>query len=646
MPTQWYVSAAIAPGSGVGSFVDPGNLGDALLATGWAAAVAPGDSIFARLGTYARNGGFLLALRGTEANPITVRAYGGPYPVGERATLDRLTTDTSSPLLDMTPNVPQWVTFRDLEFTMSNVVRIGFGGRVNATNTHAVGIKYINCIVHDTQGTAFAHWAEGNKGELTGCIAYYNGYDDQATGRGTGDIVYLQSSVGFTKLIQENIGLHSLGQGFQIFGSDSSSQNIDGITTRGNVSYQNGDLSTFFATQGYTHQLVYLGGLPPVLGAVIDTNYTYLSSQAPNLGDNEIKAQSPVITNNYFAHGTQPNGDALILLDGGGTPNITGNSFYGPLSGFTCNQYGLNICAASNPTSGKVLVVQPNPYEPGRAHLIVYNWDASAIVSINPNANGTVLNPGDTYQVLDSIDYYGTPVIGTTLYNGGNITLPMTGLTVATPVGRPAPAHTAPTFAAFILQRITAGPAQPRAAQVSWSEMQTPLPPRAAQVSWAEADTPIPARAAQVSFAEADAPLPTRAAQISFAEADAPANRRAAISFAEADAPLPARAAAVSWTEMQVPSPPVPSPTSGSLARLGDPISHGGRITAGSGTMSVDALPVARKGDPALCTLHGAQTITGGSTIMSADGKAVARVGDAISCGATITGGSPTVVAG
>lgn len=81
-------------------------------------------------------------------------------------------------------------------------------------------------------------------------------------------------------------------------------------------------------------------------------------------------------------------------------------------------------------------------------------------------------------------------------------------------------------------------------------------------------------------------------------------------------------------------------------ARVGDPISHVGTITAGSPTTLVDGLALARTGDPANCSLHGAVTITGGSGTALDDGKAVARVGDALSCGATITAGSPTTEVG
>jgi uncharacterized Zn-binding protein involved in type VI secretion len=81
-------------------------------------------------------------------------------------------------------------------------------------------------------------------------------------------------------------------------------------------------------------------------------------------------------------------------------------------------------------------------------------------------------------------------------------------------------------------------------------------------------------------------------------------------------------------------------------ARVTDPTSHGGAITAGSPTVKVDGLAVARDGDAISCPIHGAGTITSGSPVAKADGIAIARVGDSTSCGATISSGSPTTEVG
>ena len=79
------------------------------------------------------------------------------------------------------------------------------------------------------------------------------------------------------------------------------------------------------------------------------------------------------------------------------------------------------------------------------------------------------------------------------------------------------------------------------------------------------------------------------------------------------------------------------------VCRVSDLISHGGTVIAGSSTMALDGLAVARVGDPATCATHGAVVILTGSPSMVLDGQAVARVGDTLSCGAALITGSPTM---
>lgn len=67
-------------------------------------------------------------------------------------------------------------------------------------------------------------------------------------------------------------------------------------------------------------------------------------------------------------------------------------------------------------------------------------------------------------------------------------------------------------------------------------------------------------------------------------------------------------------------------------------------VTAGSTTVTIDGMAVARVGDPLamhaapLCPPH-PRTIAAGSSTVMIDGAAAARVGDAISCGGVLQGG-------
>jgi hypothetical protein len=92
---------------------------------------------------------------------------------------------------------------------------------------------------------------------------------------------------------------------------------------------------------------------------------------------------------------------------------------------------------------------RPNKYEPGRGHVVVYNWDMTGAVSVDVSR---ILTPGSSYEVRDAQNYFGSPVAGGT-YRGGPITIPMTSTAVAAPSGSlpTAPVHTGPQFGAFVV---------------------------------------------------------------------------------------------------------------------------------------------------------------------------------------------------
>jgi hypothetical protein len=98
------------------------------------------------------------------------------------------------------------------------------------------------------------------------------------------------------------------------------------------------------------------------------------------------------------------------------------------------------------------VIVIPNSYEPGRANVIIYNTSGASTVQINLTQAG--LTNGQTYEIRDAENYFG-PLVRTGTYNSTSptVSIPMTGLTVAQPVGLPAPTHTAPEFGTFVVIR-------------------------------------------------------------------------------------------------------------------------------------------------------------------------------------------------
>jgi hypothetical protein len=113
--------------------------------------------------------------------------------------------------------------------------------------------------------------------------------------------------------------------------------------------------------------------------------------------------------------------------------------------------------SSSLPT-GKWIVVRPNKYEAKRANITIYNWGASSTVAVDLSS---VLKLGDQFVIRDAQNFYGNPIVSAT-YSGGTISIPMTGLTKASPNGFSTPAHTAPQFGVFVV--MLAGPPLPLSA--------------------------------------------------------------------------------------------------------------------------------------------------------------------------------------
>jgi hypothetical protein len=97
---------------------------------------------------------------------------------------------------------------------------------------------------------------------------------------------------------------------------------------------------------------------------------------------------------------------------------------------------------------GTQVIVRPNQYEPGRANLIVLNWDKLAEVAVDVSS---VLTTGTPYEVRNVQDYFGATVLRG-VYHGQPLRLPMTGLSIAQPVAsRTALKPSGPELNVFIL---------------------------------------------------------------------------------------------------------------------------------------------------------------------------------------------------
>ncbi len=418
---EFYVAPNGSP-SGNGSINNPWDLKTAL---NQPSAVHAGDTIWLRGGTYT-NPPWVSHLVGTAANPIIVRQY-----AGERARLDGNYAGNETTLIIL----GQYTWFWGFEVFNSDPTRYTSDGdwpprRGPGTQNSGQGTRMINMIVHDTsQGVLTGE--DATDARIYGNLFYYNGYDSPDRGHGHG--IYAQNVGSTPKPIYDNIIFQQFGWGIHAYGEGGHLDNLD---FQGNISFNNGGLS------GGWHTNILYGGLLLAHNPKLISNYTYNTAHQNNnnlgysAGSTGAKVQD-----NYFAS------DTALGVVNGSSMTITGNTFAGKTSGFSPGSFPDNTYYGSTLPTGVKVFIRPNAYEAKRANIAIYNWDLNTTVDVDVSG---ILSNGDGYEVRNAADFFGAPVLQGT-YSGGSLTLPMTGLSVATPIGVAAPAPTGPEFNVFVL---------------------------------------------------------------------------------------------------------------------------------------------------------------------------------------------------
>jgi hypothetical protein len=482
--------------SGTGSLTSPWDLQTALSQP---SAVRAGDTIWLRGGRYV--GTFRSALTGTAAAPIKVRQY-----PGERATLDGNAATTLAAAMDATTTVcplganiygPNSVIQIDSEeiylwgttlipnrgwngtapaphaagaAVITNTVTLavdgaytwfmGFeitnssGARSNPTtgslppdrlgfaiDANGPGTKIINMVIHDA-GQGIGLWTSATDAEAYGNIVYYNGWD--ASDRGHGHGIYTQNAAPSVKRIADNVLFGQFAIGIQAY---TGGGNIDNIQLEGNVAFDNGALSK---TSGYTYNLL-VGGMQSAANPSLVSNFTYTPQAAGGNDDLGYNAgcTNATVTGNVFAGNS-----ALKIVNCLTGLTMSGNTFYGTTSGFSPSSFPANTYLSERPASNQVFI-RPNRYESGRAHVVVYNWNLDGSVDVDLTG---VLESGDLFEVRSVKDVYGPPLLAAS-FSGGAITLPLTGLPAAAPVGvGGTPAAERSEFAVFLVRRTAPAP--------------------------------------------------------------------------------------------------------------------------------------------------------------------------------------------
>lgn len=349
--------------------------------------VRPGDVVWVRRGTY--RGKHELKLAGREGAPIHVRAY-----PGERATL------LDGTLILTTPASHVWVW--DLEITTSTPpdqrviaeagshprLPAGFADGVTVRHTEGSAVlknvKLIDLVIHDTsQGISF--WIDAVESEIHGCLIYDNGW--KAPDRGHGHCIYTQNKDGI-KTISGNIMSAKYDGAYTLHAYGSDRAYVDNFIAEDNIAYGTGPFL--------------IGGGRPGRNVKALRNCLYGVGMRIGYGSDENEGCE--VRDNLIANGK-------LSIRGEKTVVKQGNREVLPAREFR---------------------LVANKYDPGRAHLAVYNGAMAGQVRVDVSG---FLKPGEAFRLMDPRDVFGKPVAAG-VCSGSTITVPMSG-----------------EFAAFVLRK-------------------------------------------------------------------------------------------------------------------------------------------------------------------------------------------------
>jgi parallel beta-helix repeat protein len=429
LPAVFWVSPAGNPHHD-GTSAHPLDLATALSADG---PVRPGDTVWVRGGTY--RGTFSSTVAGTADAPIVVRQV-----PGERATID-----SAGSARDGLSVEGGYTWFWGLEITSSDLMRrsVEPGSwpadlrRGYGSATRAAGVRYINLVVHDN-ANGLGLWSESSGSDAYGNIVYHNGWQgpDRAHGHG----IYTQNERG-TRRLSDNIVFNQFSHGIHAFGSERA--HLDNITLEGNIVFNNGALA---AGPEYERNLL-LGGGRAALNPKLEGNLTYFGT-AKSSGENSVGYGAGCVDlearDNYLVGGRP------LVLRRCSLRSFTGNVLHGRTRDEPPIEFPGNEFTTVPPTTTRVFV-RPNRCEAGRAHVAIYNWEAAPRVTVDVSAASLVA--GERFVVRDAQNYFGDPV-AEGVYDGKPLSVPLTGLMSAPPVGDAAsPEHTAPQFGVFVVDQ-------------------------------------------------------------------------------------------------------------------------------------------------------------------------------------------------
>ncbi len=479
---EWY-AAPNGTAAGDGAKDTPWDLQTALSQP---ASVKPGDTIWLRGGVY--KGSFTSTLAGEEGKPIIVRQAPDEFAIID-GSLRIGAKDTPC----------NYAWFWGFEVTHLNNERSGPGEAVIVSQSS--GVKLINLVVHDANSNGIGVSSAAGDIEINGCLVYYNGFQGQARTLGAGIVSQNQTA---KRTIRDNIVFDQFRAGIEV--DSMGHTNVVNYEIDGNIVFNSGCLSqpktqkTEPGGGNHADNIGINGGGVPKVNIRVTSNYTYHTPENDD-GYSHVGTRwdtgpnkDAVVADNYWMGGESAielwtwdkvsytgntsyskglKSMTLILKEGQKTADYDWdkNTYFGAgkfqFSPVVTGEEGANqdwagwkqvtgLDKNSTFTEGRptgiLCFVRGNKYEPGRADIVVYNWNLADSAQVDLSAVG--MKNGDAYQIRDAQNFFGSPVIAGT-YDGKLVAIPMKGLSVASALG-PVPVqpkHTAPEFGAFVLTK-------------------------------------------------------------------------------------------------------------------------------------------------------------------------------------------------
>lgn len=442
--------------SGTGTTSSPWDLATAFKG-GHGNILQPGDTVWIRGGTYV--GSFSTTLNGTPQAPIIFRQY-----PGERATIDGTLAAKGSDL---------W--FWGFEIMQSNPTT----STVRVLGANTANGRFINLVLHDAGISGVSMIDNDGAGvELYGSVVYNNGHNDNLDHG-----IYAHNTTAGTKYITDNVFFNNCARGIQVYDAGLP---IHAFTVVGNISFDNGTIS---CVSGQTNLLV--SAPTATSGMIVKDNLLYFAPGIDGvqllLGDYDTLANQDIDVENNFAAGgaiglkmqvqwTQATVKQNLFVGSSTTDMVhlggsavsgydwAGNTYYRDASApawehngtsydFTgwkaaTGLGGTDIASSGSPSATQVFV-KPNAFEAGRAFIVVFNFGGQNAVDVDVSG---VVTAGSHYEVRNVQDVFNpTPIVAGT-YNGGTVSIPMSGVAPPAPIGRATHApQTGPAFDVFLL---------------------------------------------------------------------------------------------------------------------------------------------------------------------------------------------------